>query len=35
MTPFTYHRAKDAAHAAQLAAEHPGARFIAGGINLL
>jgi xanthine dehydrogenase YagS FAD-binding subunit len=35
MTPFTYHRAKDAADAARLAAEHPGARFIAGGTNLL
>ncbi|WP_374651487.1 xanthine dehydrogenase family protein subunit M [Rhizorhabdus sp.] len=35
MTPFTYHRAKDAADAARLAAEHSGARFIAGGTNLL
>ena len=35
MTPFTYHRAKDAAAAARLAAEHSGARFIAGGTNLL
>lgn len=35
MTPFTYHRAKDVADAARLAADHPGARFIAGGTNLL
>ncbi|MGC6331296.1 FAD binding domain-containing protein [Rhizorhabdus sp. FW153] len=35
MTPFTYHRASDAADAARLAAEHPGARFVAGGTNLL
>lgn len=35
MTPFVYHRAKDAADAARLAAEHSGARFIAGGTNLL
>jgi len=35
MTPFAYHRAKDATDAARLAAEHPGARFIAGGTNLL
>ena len=35
MKPFTYHRAKDPAEAARLAAEHPGARFIAGGTNLL
>lgn len=35
MTPFTYHRAKDVADAARLSADHPGARFIAGGTNLL
>jgi xanthine dehydrogenase YagS FAD-binding subunit len=35
MTPFTYHRAKDVADAARLAADHPGARFIAGGTTLL
>jgi xanthine dehydrogenase YagS FAD-binding subunit len=35
MKPFTYHRAKDPAEAARLAAEHSGARFIAGGTNLL
>ncbi len=35
MTPFTYHRAKYATDAARLAAEYPGARFIAGGTNLL
>ncbi|MBD3760770.1 xanthine dehydrogenase family protein subunit M [Rhizorhabdus sp.] len=35
MRPFTYHRAADPAEAAGLAAEHPGARFIAGGTNLL
>lgn len=35
MRPFTYHRAADPAEAAGLAAKHPGARFIAGGTNLL
>jgi xanthine dehydrogenase YagS FAD-binding subunit len=33
--PFTYERATDAAGAVKSAAEHPGARFIAGGTNLL
>jgi len=35
MRPFTYHRPSDPAEAARLAAAHPGARFIAGGTNLL
>lgn len=35
MKPFAYHRATDPVEAAKLAAEHPGARFIAGGTNLL
>ncbi|WP_165321779.1 FAD binding domain-containing protein [Rhizorhabdus phycosphaerae] len=35
MRPFDYHRATDAADAARLASAHPGARFIAGGTNLL
>jgi xanthine dehydrogenase YagS FAD-binding subunit len=33
--PFTYERAADAAGAVKAAAETPGARFIAGGTNLL
>jgi xanthine dehydrogenase YagS FAD-binding subunit len=35
MRPFTYERAKDAAGAAKSAAEAPGAKFLAGGTNLL
>ena len=35
MKPFTYQRAADPVGAAKAAAEHPGARFIAGGTNLL
>ena len=35
MRPFTYERAADAAAAAKAAAETPGARFLAGGTNLL
>ncbi|KKC27285.1 FAD binding domain-containing protein [Sphingomonas sp. SRS2] len=35
MKPFTYQRAADPVSAARAAAEHPGARFIAGGTNLL
>jgi xanthine dehydrogenase YagS FAD-binding subunit len=35
MKPFTYVRASDPAEAAKAAAEHPGAKFIAGGTNLL
>src|SRR6188474_2138383 len=35
MKPFTYERAKTPAEAAAAAARHPGARFIAGGTNLL
>ena len=35
MRPFTYERATDPAAAAKSAAEIPGARFIAGGTNLL
>ncbi|HEX7760173.1 MAG TPA: xanthine dehydrogenase family protein subunit M [Caulobacteraceae bacterium] len=35
MRPFTYERAKDAQAAARAAAENPGARFLAGGTNLL
>ena len=35
MRPFTYQRATDPVGAARAAAEHPGARFIAGGTNLL
>ena len=35
MRPFTYHRAADPVEAAKAAAAHPGARFIAGGTNLL
>ncbi|ATE65417.1 FAD binding domain-containing protein [Rhizorhabdus dicambivorans] len=35
MKPFSYSRAADPAEAAKLAAAHPGAKFIAGGTNLL
>ena len=35
MKPFTYERARTPAEAAQAAARTPGARFIAGGTNLL
>ena len=35
MRPFTYERAASAAGAAKAAAETPGARFLAGGTNLL
>jgi xanthine dehydrogenase YagS FAD-binding subunit len=35
MRPFSYERADDAAKAAKAAAETPGARFLAGGTNLL
>lgn len=35
MNPFTYERAADAAAAARAAARRPGAKFIAGGTNLL
>ncbi|HLK25233.1 MAG TPA: xanthine dehydrogenase family protein subunit M [Caulobacteraceae bacterium] len=35
MRPFTYTRAGSAAEAARAAAEQPGARFLAGGTNLL
>jgi xanthine dehydrogenase YagS FAD-binding subunit len=35
MRPFTYERAESAAGAAKAAAETPGARFLAGGTNLL
>lgn len=35
MKPFTYHRAANPAEAVRMAAENPGARFIAGGTNLL
>jgi xanthine dehydrogenase YagS FAD-binding subunit len=35
MRPFTYQRAKSPAESAELAAKTPGARFIAGGTNLL
>ena len=35
MTPFTYERATSPAHAAAAVAARPGARFIAGGTNLL
>jgi xanthine dehydrogenase YagS FAD-binding subunit len=35
MRPFSYERATDAAGAARAAAETPGARFIAGGTNLI
>lgn len=35
MRPFTYQRVSDPVGAAKAAVEHPGARFIAGGTNLL
>jgi xanthine dehydrogenase YagS FAD-binding subunit len=35
LKPFTYQRAADPFEAARAAADHPGARFIAGGTNLL
>jgi len=35
MTPFSYERAQTPAEAASAVARHPGARFIAGGTNLL
>jgi xanthine dehydrogenase YagS FAD-binding subunit len=35
MKSFTYERAKSPAEAAAAAARHPGARFVAGGTNLL
>lgn len=35
MRPFTYERARSPADAAAAAARHPGAKFIAGGTNLL
>lgn len=35
MMPFSYHRAGSVAEALALVAEEPGARFIAGGTNLL
>lgn len=35
MKPFTYERARSAAQAASAVAAHPGAKFIAGGTNLL
>jgi xanthine dehydrogenase YagS FAD-binding subunit len=35
MKPFTYERAKSPAEAAAAAARYPGAKFIAGGTNLL
>ena len=35
MKPFTFSRASDAAQAAQAVGNHPGAKFIAGGTNLL
>lgn len=35
MKPFTYERARTPAEAAAAIAQHPGARFIAGGTNLL
>ena len=35
MKPFTYERAHSPAEAAAVAARKPGAKFIAGGINLL
>ena len=35
MTPFTYQRARTPADAAAAVARNPGARFIAGGTNLL
>ncbi|RYD17997.1 MAG: xanthine dehydrogenase family protein subunit M, partial [Lysobacteraceae bacterium] len=35
MKPFTYERAKTPAEAAAAVARHPGAKFLAGGTNLL
>ena len=35
MKPFAYERARDVDHALSLAAASPGARFLAGGTNLL
>jgi xanthine dehydrogenase YagS FAD-binding subunit len=35
MKPFTYERANSPAAAAAAAAQHPGAKFVAGGTNLL
>lgn len=35
MKPFAYERARDVDHALSLAAANPGARFLAGGTNLL
>ena len=35
MKPFTYERARTPAEAAAAVSQHPGARFIAGGTNLL
>ena len=35
MKPFTYERARTPAEAAAAVARHPGAKFIAGGTNLL
>ena len=35
MKPFSYERAQSPAEAAAAVARHPGARFIAGGTNLL
>ena len=35
MKPFAFERARDVDHALSLAAASPGARFLAGGTNLL
>ena len=35
MKPFTYEKAQSPAQAAAAVARHPGAKFIAGGTNLL
>ena len=35
MKPFTYERATDALSAVKAVAENPGAKFLAGGTNLL
>ena len=35
MKPFTYERAQDAQAAVKAVADNPGARFLAGGTNLL
>src|ERR1700712_4445839 len=35
MRPFTFERARTPAEAAAAAVRHPGARFVAGGTNLL